>query len=257
MSYSDEQLSAFLDGELEAGDMQALREAVAADEILADRLAELALTTTLIYEAYNPIAGQPLPRKVIELLEPDIAQTELPRGEHRKNRSGNGGRGILPFPMWRRMAASGRRHGAIAASIALVAGLTAGLGIDHFFANAEARQWAQVAAILDTSPSGVDHKLDGPVEIRPQFTYLNKDGNYCRFFLVRRTDSVEESIACREQGDLWQLAVTVSVPASPDNAEYRAASGGSPLDSMLDQSIATGPYDRDSESALLQNRWSK
>jgi anti-sigma factor RsiW len=65
---SDEQLSAFLDAELPAAEMEAVREQISRDENLANRLAELAMVDTQVASHYRRIDEQPMPEAITRLL---------------------------------------------------------------------------------------------------------------------------------------------------------------------------------------------
>ncbi|KJS08810.1 MAG: hypothetical protein VR73_04315 [Gammaproteobacteria bacterium BRH_c0] len=234
MTYSDQQLSAFLDSELDEHEMAALREALAMDEALADRLAELALVDTVVASAYATIDHRPVPEAVTTLLSP-----------------ATGADNVVALPVWQRLRRSLQPQYAIAASLALLAVF----GIARLIPDASQTDWQNVAAVLETAPSGISHPLDADTAIKPRLTYKNRDGDYCRQFQLARSNGTEESIACRKD-DQWQRVTTVYLPAVNDDAEYSAASGGSGLDAILDQSIADGPFDAQTEESLISSDWS-
>lgn len=241
--FSDEQLSAFLDGELAATEMQALRDALATDQALADRLAELALVDALVRESCHTMDQRPMPASLNALL-----------ADHDSQGSGK----VLAFPAWKRLGQRFPYRAAIAASIALVAGFGLGQltpsGDRSSDRSIDQIRWQQVAAVLDSSPSGTSQQLAAAVEVRPRLSYQDTDGNYCRQFQLIDGASREESLACRK-GDGWSLQATVYLPPAADTGGYQAASGGSALDVIVDQSLTEGPFDREQESALIDSGW--
>lgn len=238
MTWSDEQLSAFLDGELNDAETSAIRDALAEDETLADRLAELAEVDAVIRDTYNAINREPLPAAVISLLAED-------RSPQNGAKSGK----VMPFPaLKRRLGGTGRRA-AIAASLALAAGLVIG----QLTTRTPSGSWQEIAGVLESTASGAETKIAGQLSVKPRLTFRNRNGDYCRLFEVSEESGQRESLACRENGQ-WQLAATVHLQPG-DGSLYRPASGGSPLDGLLDRTLADGPYDRRRESALIDNSW--
>ena len=65
---TDDMLSAFLDNALSAGDMERVRDAMAQDLALADRLAELAQVDMVVKKAADVATRRPLPAAVVHLL---------------------------------------------------------------------------------------------------------------------------------------------------------------------------------------------
>lgn len=237
MRFSDEQLSAFLDSELPESEMRALRNALAADERLADRLAELALVDTLVAENGRVMDAMPVPQAVAQLLEPDTMAQQ----------------GTAPIAR-QRPGTVFRPSVALAASVALFIGISIGLGAGLFAPDSGRAQWRQVAEVLETRPSGISEQLGDSLEVRPRLTYVDRDGNYCRQFQLADDGSTEESVACR-RGGAWQRVATIYLPGKTGGGEYQAASGVSPLDRILDQSIAAGPFDQEAESATIRGGW--
>lgn len=238
MKFSDEQLSAFLDSELPDSEMRALRNALATDERLADRLAELALVDTLVAENCRVMDDMPVPEAVAQLLEPDRPPKKAMTGR---------------FP-WRPTGELFRQPAALAASVALFLGIGIGFGTGLVAPDSGSTEWQHVANVLETGLSGVGEPLGSGLEVRPRLTYVDRDGNYCRQFQLTGKGSTEESIACR-RGESWQRLATIYLRGNAGGGEYQAASGGSPLDAFLEQSIAEGPFDREGESAAIQRGW--
>ena len=63
---TDDMLSAFLDNALSAGDMERVRDAMAQDLALADRLAELAQVDMVVKKAADVATRRPLPAAVVQ-----------------------------------------------------------------------------------------------------------------------------------------------------------------------------------------------
>lgn len=229
MTYSDEQLSAFIDGELPDVEMQAVREALAGDEALADRLAQLAAVDVAVAEAVRTIDQRPMPARVADRSRPHPAP-------------------VLPFVARVRQAVT--RHAALAASVALFVGF----GLGSLLPGEPASTWPSVAEVLESRVSGSRVEVAGGLTVMPQLSYRNIDGDYCRYFEVRGNDR-EQGVACRREGE-WQRVATAYLPADDEaGAVYTPASGGRALDLLLDQTLEAGPFGPEQEAELLTGGW--
>lgn len=238
MNWSDEKLSAFLDAELPATEMEALREALARDAALADRLAALAAADAMVMRAYGRIDDEPLPESVQALLTAADAREE--RATHsRRHRT----RSLTMT--WPRAA--------VAAGIALAVGLGLGLGQDR---GRPTPAWTEVAAVLEQQASGQPYSLSGDARIKPRLTYLNQQGDYCRQFVLTRNATSEEAIACRRDGS-WEPVLTIHREKGQKAGPYRTASGGSPLDAFVDRTLSEGPLDRAGERNMIERQWQR
>ncbi len=234
MTYTDEQLSAFLDGELSPVEMEAIRNALANNETLADRLAELSAVDSSIRAVYDTINDRPIPPEVTALLEAPTADTGT----------------VVSLPPLDRLKQAAGRHLALAASVILAVGIAFGVLLNS---GPQRDSREAIASVLDTRPSGTRQQLDGEVSVTPRLTFRDKAGNYCRLFELSDATGTRQSLACREAGE-WQIAATVY--SDPETGDlYQPAGGGSPLDTLIDRRIAEGPFDRTEETALIGNAW--
>ncbi|MBD3641651.1 MAG: hypothetical protein HUJ18_11715 [Marinobacter sp.] len=238
MNITDETLSAFLDHELPEAEMQAVRDQLAADPALADRLAELASVDAELQTHYGAIDNRAMPEAVNRLLA-----DELPAG------AGGEPDNVIAFPWWRRL----REHTGKAVAAAVIAGfaLAQWLAVPG---SGEDAGWAEVAQALETRPSGEPHAIDDTT-VTPRLTFRNQAGDWCRQFQVQRPDHASEQIACRTGAGNWEPVAKVDVEAGAAPDSYQTASGGSVLDSTLDRLMAGPPLGRQEEQALME-RWS-
>ena len=130
---SDEELHAFIDGELSPADMRRVEAIVNASPELQEQVALFAADMALIHDVYAPLIEQPLPAAIIEALE--------------KSRPAR--RPFFRFNSWRRPA------GAFAAVILLVAGLLVypRVGGDPLVAEALAAQDGELTTELSVAPA--------------------------------------------------------------------------------------------------------
>lgn len=233
MNISDERLSAFLDAELPEAEMDAIRQAVADNEELAERLAELAMVDDLVARSAAAIDTQPLSPGVAQVLaasKPDAR--------------------VIAFPMARRLRQLVQKNLAIAASVLLVAAI----GAFQLLAPKQ-DHWQAIAELLETGGSGQQLVAGDGSRLKARLSFRDQQGDYCRQFQLRDRAGASEQIACRRQGE-WQPVASVPVKASAPGS-YQTASGESPLDAQLDQMMSGEPLDAAAEAAAIASRWSK
>ena len=239
MNISDEQLSAFLDAELPEEEMEAIRQQLSIDDTLTNRLADLAMVDNLVASSYARIDERPLPKAVSNLLADN------------ENSSSN----VIAFPLWKKFQNRIQQHAAIAASVALILGF----GITQMMKNDTSsdgalRDWKNIAQVLETTPSGINRGLVSGVQVKPQLTFKNKAAEFCRQFQVKDNKGTSENIACRGN-DNWQLIASVHVDQIQDSDVYQPASGGSVLDSTVEELVSGDFFDAQSESTAIANHW--
>lgn len=243
MTITDEQLSAFLDGELPAEDLKRIAAAIDADAALRKRAEALAAPDTLIKKAYSAIDDAPMPAAVTALLAEPAADNVVASAP----RTASPARWTMP----------------LAASIALSAGIALGM-----FMSSPARMTptgAQLAgainpgdplhAALDATPSGESVALPGARTASFVLSFKSHDGDYCREFIVDGETDSSRALACREDGR-WSVKLA-AVEAKGDGGYATAASGVSAAFDAGAEALGAGdPLDRAREDALLQSGWS-
>ncbi|HEX4152421.1 MAG TPA: hypothetical protein VHY75_09485 [Steroidobacteraceae bacterium] len=228
MSFSDETLAAYVDGELDAAAAAAIEQAMRTDPGVAQRVARYRALRGRLQEAYAPELDEPVPEHLMAALRgaeapPSATQTR-----------------------WRYALAAG-------VLIAVGAGFLA---------------WRQshpgVIESVDGTlvargslAEGLSNQLSGDVvpgsEVRLGLSFLAKSGDYCRTF-SRLKDA---GLACRRAGRWEILALTRRQPAAGADSEFRTASSVMPADILADveQRIAGGPLDRSAEIAARSRHW--
>ncbi|WP_372985927.1 hypothetical protein [Marinobacter sp.] len=239
MKITDETLSAFLDHELPESEMQAMRDELAADPALAERLAELASVDAELQAHYGAIDDQPMPEAVTRLL------ADAPSGA-----VGGEPDNVIAFPWWRRV----REHTGKAVAAAVIAGFALAQWLAVPGPGEEAG-WAEVAQALETRPSGEPHVIDDTT-VTPRLTFRNQDGDWCRQYLVQKADHASEQIACRTGAGDWQQVAKVDVEVSASAETYQTATGGRVLDETLDRLMEGPPIGPDAERTLIEKQWS-
>ena len=84
--------------------------------------------------------------------------------------------------------------------------------------------------------------------------FVNKAGEYCRQFDMTDGKSATENIACRKDNK-WQLNVSVMLDKLQQKDSYQTASGGSLLDSTVEQMADSEFFDAKAESEAIEQHW--
>lgn len=220
---SDIQLSAFLDAALPEPDMERIRQALAEDDALVNRLAELAMVDTLVDQCYRQIDSQPLPAELQALAQ-----------QHTSRQN------VVPFRRIKQLASQWQLQAAAVALVSLVTvfSLTNRPQPDALQANIDV--WQAVSDVLQQQPSGKDYVVAG-ITVTPRLSFIAENGQFCRQYRLEHNGAGSEQIACRNQNQ-WQLEASADTgPIEIDGSAYQTASGGRVLDDKLDQLKATAP----------------
>jgi hypothetical protein len=240
MTFSDETLGAYVDGELDTATRAALEAAMATDPLLAVRIARQRALRTQVREAFAPVLTEPVPERLLAAARGVAAGAQ-----------------VLAFPARPRPRWSWPQWGAIAAS--LVVGVLLGplllrppapqaplatSGGRVLASGVLARALSQQLA--SAQPRGA------PVAIGVSFR--GRSGGYCRSFVLRETQSLA-GLACRE-GPAWEV-VALARSAAPGSGGYTQASSALPpaVSRTLDELIVGEPLDAAGEAAARAHDW--
>lgn len=227
---TDEQLAAYLDGELAPDARRRVEQALDADPATAQRLAALAMGDQALRKAFSAVADEAPPARLLQALQLDQARQQ-PQPRRRWPRAGL----------------------AIAASVlvAVAAAMLWPVG------NAPpVPEPLQVA--LERQPSGeplvVPRDGDATIDIQVLRTVQTKDGTYCRDFEVTELHggtvvAQQLGTACRTGGSeaRWTV-VDRRQPPPPDGAggDYALAGTGN---------VQGRPLSVSQEQSLIDSRW--
>lgn len=238
MKITDEQLSAFLDGELSPAEMETIRNQIAGDPAVADRLAALALADHAVREHASHETAKSTPTAILKLLE----------------ESDN----VVRPSLWQRTRAKLNEQVAMAAGVALVIGFGFGQLLPALTNDTDAAGYEpSVVRVLEQQPSGQEYALADDLSVLPRLTFMSRDGNYCRQFQIRQGAAQSEQIACRTGSAEWQQIAMVKNPDIRGPGNYQTASGGSLLDSTLDSMMASAGLNRNAEQDLISAGWQR
>jgi anti-sigma factor RsiW len=255
-AWSDEDLSAFLDGALPDADMAALRDALADDPALAERLLALQDADAAAKSAYDEALAAPIPDRFRATLDRHFDAASAPTAETN----------VVDLQNRRaaKTALADRWRMPIAAGVALAVGLFGGAQLNavrttHSIAQIEAALVVPanpLHRVLSREASATLIKLSASDLARPVLTFVDKDGRLCREFEIASKQAVSVGVAC-QAGANWR--VEVLLPASDrtmDEAGYQQASGFDTvaLDAVMSRLGASEPMDAEKERAALNQR---
>jgi len=264
---TDEKLSAFLDGELDTAEMDLVREAIAHDVTVSDRLAALAEVDRVVKVAAEKATAVALPKEIVALLsdEKPLSQASGVQASDASLASvsaanQSSAENVKPFPKKANSTNSAPHKQtkwkgpfAIAASVAVLAGLV-------FFnqQGAETTQpshWARVSSVLDSNLTGEATTFDSGVTVTPQLSFVNTEFNYCRQAEVSSKDELNVMIACKDKQGAWQLAASKLDELGENAGQYQTATSAKVMEEELDKMMASAPLNREQEKNAIEATW--
>lgn len=216
MSYDDEILMAYADGELDEAKRAEVAAAIAQDPELARRVEKHRALRAEVSGAFASVLRQPVPEHLQAAARGTRETEQAPRGN------------IVQFPARGTRAPpapwSGRQWAAMAASLVLGMFLSwkffapgGGTGGDIVSENGSLVASGEFAKALDSQLAS-NQSAESPVFIG--LTFQSKGGRYCRSFVLRASSTA--GLACHdEQG--WRIPVMQSVPMQANEVRQAAA----------------------------------
>jgi AcrR family transcriptional regulator len=252
----DELLSAYIDGLLSPARIELLERRLQQEPDLARRLEQIAQANQAVHDAYAPDIDEPLPQRVLDLLE-DARHAETAVAD------------VIQLAARRPVTApqSFSWSAAIAASITLAVGVLLGTLMSSGGAETDLAQLVRAGvvdpgtplhAVLETGPSGSIQNLGTEIKAMPILSFSAQNGEFCRQIELGGTDVAAEALACRREGG-WQLDALGFLPDRPFSGNlggFRPAGAGSNvIDAVIDERIAGEPLDAAAEQALIGAGW--
>jgi hypothetical protein len=261
MTFNDETLIAYLDGQLPDADYGPLEQALEHDEALRTRLQALADSSLLARRAFDPVLLEPVPPQLIAA----IWRAPDPRARNRA--SSHGTTQPVGLLAWLGLASGPRAWPALASVVVLGLGVLLGwqLLAPADDARRALREGAPVtdealALALEVSPSGrVLRTAGGAVEILASFKQMG--GGHCREFNRNNPGGTldELGIACRNAQGGWQLELLVAEDrlAEAGQDRYRTASDEQheQADAFLLDRVQGPPLGEEEEKSLIDRAW--
>jgi hypothetical protein len=238
MTFSDEDLMAFADGELDDAKRRQIQDAINGDPEIARRVAAHRALRSAVHKSFEPVLEDPVPDRLISAAR--SAAQPAPR-ESKSN----------VVPLRRRGAPTRQRPRWIALAASFILGALALQLVTYLRKKPETDAQIIGSSVLQSALSGqlASEPTDSPVQIG--ISYLSRSGNYCRTFRLHELSG----LACNEAGN-WKLQV-VARTAGSGSSEYRPAASDTPA-AILQAVNATAsgePLDSKSEAAARAQKW--
>jgi hypothetical protein len=240
MSFDDQTLMAFVDGELDAERAAAIERALAADAALSARVAVLRAQRRRVEAAFAPVLDEPMPDRLSGLLRGEApaadGATVVPLAQARAARERRGNSAVAwGWAQWGGMAAS--------VLIGLLLGLQfSGRGSDDGIAvgAVEHALSTQLASAAVAAPA-----------VAVQLSFVDRDGAYCRTF----STAAVAGLACRADGS-WAVHSVAAAASAPDGALRQAAAAlPRAVLEAVDQRIAGNALDAAAERQARDGGW--
>lgn len=240
--FTDQHLSAFIDGELSDALANDLQVALEQDEGLAKRLRALERANEEFLSAHRDIADEPIPQRFLDIIYEVDADTD-------KDDT------IVPFqPRAQRVRAWLMPLAAclaLAIGVAFGAQLTTGpvSGSSEIVFAGPVSAGSDLHDVLETVASGQSDKGVSAI-----LTFATRDGGYCRELATDTT----RALACRDpEAERWTVLAAASQPSPSDETAYypASASGSESIDSLVDRLIIGIPMTQDEEEPLIADGW--
>ena len=252
MSFPDETVMAYVDGELDPRARAEVEAAMQSDPQFAKRVAQYRELRARIQSAYSPALAEPVPDRLLAVLRQagtsKVVDLQGARAAMIEKRA--------------RAAPSARRW---RYSASAAAGLLVAVGVGLF-------AWRQSQTLITRNADGslvahaalaksLTNQLAGESEpssaVAVGLSFVAKSGEYCRTFSIGSGES-SVGLACHHQNrwDIRALAKSESGPA-PDT-QYRTASSSLPpaILGAVQAQIAGDPLDRSAEMSSRERGWS-
>ncbi|HWI11117.1 MAG TPA: hypothetical protein VNU48_07295 [Burkholderiaceae bacterium] len=240
MTWTDETLMAFADGELADPVRDDIERAIAADAALRGRVAALRRQRARLAAAFAPVLDEPMPPRLAELLRDAEPPKVVPLDARRAARE-------RP----RMSATSWARWGGMAA--ALLLGVLLGTQLERGGPTIGPRDARLVAEgpIGDALSSQLASAPVAGAPVAVQLSFVDKSGRYCRTF----STSALAGMACRQDGQ-WDLQTLAAAdPASATGMRQAASALPRAVLDAVDRSIAGAALDAAGERRARDAGW--
>ncbi len=244
-TWTDEQLSAFLDGELSPVETDALARDLEADPDLAARAERLGAANTAFVTSAAQIDDVPVSAALKAAMEtPPEAKVIQFRP-----------RSVRAFLV---------EHRAIAASLlcmaavwGLMSTMTTGAPSDPFAPGPDGVIVASspLYRALETARAGEIVAVGMDATATPRLTFASDDGAFCRQLDVIRGDKASAAIACREDEGWRTQVVAYGLARTLGDFQTASAARSPALEAFLDQRMTGAPMNAEEEAKLLHDKW--
>lgn len=246
MTFSDETLIAYADGELDPVTRAALEAAMTDDPALAERVARHRALRTRLESAFAPILTEPVPERLLASARGAAAQPSSAKVVALPLRP-RAPRAHWSWPQW----------GAIAASLivgALLSPLLPRATGDRPLVDARGGHMLAGGILARALSEQLASTQPAGAPVRIGVTFREHGGAYCRTFALREPGELA-GLACRAQ-DSWRIEA-LALRAAESGGAYRQAASALPpaVAGTLADLIEGEPLDAAAEAAARTRGW--
>ncbi len=260
MSFSDETLMAFADGELDSKTRAAIEAAMASDAAIARRVAQHLALRNDVFAAFAPILDETVPQRLSnaskDVKKPPMVAPVIELAAVRAARM------PPPVPPAQRRW-SWPEWGALAAT--LIVGVLAGhVGLPTLLGEKDGASDAALTSangkliakgpLAQALSSQLASAQPANATVKIGVSFRSKDGQFCRSFVMHGGLS---GLACHRASDnAWQLPLVAQTTAA-QSATYRQAGADIPSAVLqaIDERIEGPSLDVAGESQAIARRW--
>ncbi len=254
MHITDQQLSAYLDGELSDEQLRQVEQALAEHSELTQRLQVLAQVDHTIKQTYSDIDQTAMPQAVLDML---AASPAKPKTSAIAALWQDFVQQLNPWLPAAGMAA------------ALAVGLLIGSQSDFFNNTTPSTDTAMAAsiikpgdalfAVLESTPAAVTTHIDEYAQVTPVLTFQTGADVFCREFHTTEKSGDMHAVACRENGNWHLQAASYTGPTSSAGSYYLTAAGEDSvvISNFVDQHIHGDAFGTVREQAIINNGWNQ
>jgi hypothetical protein len=233
-----ENLSRYLDGDLEESERQQLEALLEQDSELRHQMKELSAADALMRRAINGLAADDVPAHITALVNRSLHEVRLedqPLARETK------------WPL------------ALAASTLVLVSFLAGQRLPL---TSDLGSSAAMETALNTTLEGSASMHEGWVnlgndaQIRPTLSFASTAGNWCREYLMRKPGGQWQGVACRIDGN-WQVGLLIATEAERATGDgyLPASTNGSEIFSSYTESLGGSPVGAVAENELISSGW--
>ena len=248
----DEDLTAFLDGELDEAACLRIETALETDPALRDRLNRLNRADEAVRSAFGAALNEGRTQSLEDAIRAAVAgQSAKPAVTAE----------VLPFARPDRRPAPWVWPAMMAATLVMgvLVGrtITPATGGGDWIAPAGAGAPAagpKLASALSRTPSGVAFDLADNRKGQVSLTFASASGDLCRQFQITDAAGKQDALACRRGREAWRLVALAATAPAGGGGTFRTAAGPGedPVSAVADRLIAGEPMDAAQEAAALR-----
>jgi len=246
MTYSEETLIAYADGELDAATRAALETAMAGDPQLAQRVARHQALRARLQSAFAPVLEEPVPERLLASV----------RGAAAGPRTGN----VVALPPRLHARWSWAQWSAIAAS--LIVGTLLGPpllrpGAETSLVDTTGGRMVARGALARALAEQLASSQPPGAPVHIGVSFRSRGGAYCRTFSLHAADGLA-GLACHEQNS-WRIETLARAESEPVGAGLRPAASALPpaVAGTLADLIVGEPLDATAENAARARGWTR